>query len=161
MSFGPTNTSTFYNTIMIDSKCDWIQLYKELYCDPKLLLCRKQEVVGSTFIVDNFLLWLNGVAVVLNLISYICRLFKNYRCSFKLSKWDILQPPYEYIGIGISKDWNNPASSKYQTILDWWISLTGESIFSFVGLMVVYNKCVPWKEINITTLGQLLLCYRR
>ena len=44
-----------------------------------------------------------------------------------------------YVGIDIIKDGNIPASSKYQTTLDWGVLLTEENPGSFIGLMLSYN----------------------
>ena len=90
MVFDPTNVPMFYMNMMIDLKRDWKQLHKEMYGDPKLLPCGKQEVIDSTFIVDDILFWANSVAMLLNLFSCACRVFNKYRYSFKLSKCNIL-----------------------------------------------------------------------
>ena len=85
MPLSPTNTPTLFTAMMTYFKFYWIQLYKEIYGDPKLLPCGKQEVISSTFIVDDFLLWLDGVAMLLNLFSCVCLVFNKYCCSSKLN----------------------------------------------------------------------------
>ena len=157
MPLSPTNTPTFYTAMITYFKFDWIQLYKGIYCDPKLLPCGNQEVISSTFILDDLLIWLDGVAMLLNLFSCVCWVFNKYCCSFKLNKGEFLQLQYEYVERDITKDGNSPVSLKYQTILDWGVHLIEESICSFIGLMVFYIKFVPWQEVNFIILRKLFL----
>ena len=90
--------------------------------------------------------------MLLNLLSYVCRVFNKYRCSFKLNKCDFLQSRCEYVGIDIAKNDNSPVSSKYQIILDWGVPRTRESLGSFIGLMIFYNNVFPWQKVNLITL---------
>ena len=61
--------------------------------------------------------------------------FQKYCVSFKLSKCEFISIRVEYVGHDLLKDVNTPARSKFNLTNDWKLPDTGQSLFSFIGLV--------------------------
>ena len=85
--------------------------------------------------------------------------FKKYRVIFKLSKCEFLSDCVEYVGHDLLRDGNSPASSKFDLTNNWKLPPTGQILFTFVGLISVYNNFLPYHEVRIKPLRHLLRQY--
>ena len=58
-------------------------------------------------------------------------------------------------------DGDYPDASKFDMIRDWKISTTGQSLQSFVGLVILYQRYAPYLKMRIKLLRKLLKTYFR
>ena len=80
------------------------------------------------------------IIMLLNLFWCVFRIFNQYRCSVKMIKCICLHSRWEYVRISIIKDGNSLVSSKYSTILDCVILLTGRFLEPFINLVVFISS---------------------
>ena len=88
-------------------------------------------------------------------------MFKKYRVSFRLDKFTFLQERLEFVGYDLNADRNCPDTNKFDMLSDWVLPTTGQSLNSFMGLLAFYDRYVPYLEIQIKPLRQLLKAYFR
>ena len=74
-------------------------------------------------------------------------------------KCDFLKERVEYVGHDILKNVNPPASSKFNLINDWALPNTGQSFFSFIGLVTFYHRFSPYHKMRLKILRKLLKLY--
>ena len=134
MPFGPTNAPSFYTAMMRNFQTEWDNLFIErihhqLHTTLKdlnihinscgeIFQNNSRLVYGSRSIIDNILLWCSEKRLVLLYFSCVCKVFKKYCVSFKLSKCNFLAKRTEYVGHDILPSGNSPASSKFNLIQD-------------------------------------------
>ena len=175
MPFGPTNAPTFYTAMMRNFKQEWDLLFIErvrelkqvagkmivVSSDGTILVDGQQIISGSRSIIDDIMLWCCHEELVILYFECVCMVFQKYRVSFKLSKCEFLSDRVEYVGHDVLKDGNTPARSKFDLIRDWKLPTTGQSLFSFIGLICFYHKFVPYLEIRLKPLRALLRKFYR
>jgi hypothetical protein len=127
MPFGPRNASTFYTTMMGVFQDKWNALYCHHYPLPVVHF-------GSHGIIDNILLW--SLPYPPSSIRCVCTIFHKYRVMFQLKKCAFLTNRFEYSGHNITPDGNCPAESKFNLINDWPLPGSGQSLISFISLLV-------------------------
>ena len=111
---------------------------------------------GTKSIIDDIMIWATYIPAVLLYLECVCRVFQKYRVSFRLDKCTFLQERVEFVGHDLTADGNFPAASKFDMIRDWVLPTTGQSLHSFVGLVVFYHRYAPYLEIWIKPLCRLL-----
>ena len=62
----------------------------------------------------------------------------------------------EFVGYNIARAGNSPSESKFDMINDWELPITGQALFSFIGLVTFYIKFAPYHEMQIKPLRKLL-----
>ena len=72
-----------------------------------------------------------------------------------MDKCEFLKERVEYVGIDIMKQGNTPAQSKFDMINDWKLPTSGQSLFSFIGLINFYHRYAPYFEIKLKPLRKL------
>ncbi|MGH7954887.1 MAG: reverse transcriptase family protein, partial [Gloeomargaritales cyanobacterium] len=140
--FGPRNAPAVYTAMMRQFRHEWDGMFQAAE-DPT------DGVYGSRVIIDDILLWSNGVAKLLRYFECVCKIFRRYRCSFRLDKCDFFKGRFEYVGHDITSEGNCPARSKFDLINDWPMPETTRSLHSFVGLVGFYSKFCPWFEVDL------------
>lgn len=65
----------------------------------------------------------------------------------------------ELVGQDLMADGNCPEKSKFNMITDWSLSTTGAGLHSFVGLVMFYDRYVPYLEIRVKPLRILIKKY--
>ena len=116
-------------------------------------------VAGSRSIVDDILLWCSDKDLVVEYFECVCRVFQKYRVSFKLSKCKFLSDCIEYVGHDLLSNGNTTVKSKFNMINDWDTPKSGQSLFSFIGLVSFYHRFAPYHEIRFKPLRRLLRRY--
>ena len=81
-------------------------------------------VFDDLIIIDDIILCSNHVSNILHYFPCVVRVFAKYRISFKLSKYNFLQPHVEYIGHDIIAHGNCPAASKFYLLQSWFLPPT-------------------------------------
>ena len=175
MPFGPTNAPTFYTAMMRNFKEEWDCLFVErlqklgsIAAEPivaesisNIYVGKSKLVAGSRAIIDDILLWCSDKSLLLLYFRAVCDVFKKFRVSFKLSKCHFLADRVEYVGHDLLCDGNAPAASKFKLINDWKVPSSGQSLFSFIGLIAFYHKFAPYHGIRLRPLRKLLRTYFR
>ena len=105
-------------------------------------------VAGSRAIIDGIFLWYAFKELLLLYFESVCEVFQKYRVSFKLSKCSFLADRVEYAGHDLLCNGNAPASSKLQLLNNWSVLDSGQTIFSFIGLVTFYHEFAPYNEIR-------------
>ena len=67
----------------------------------------------------------------------------------------------EYVGHDIICRGNYPAKFKFDLLNDWPIPTSGQSLFSFIGLVKFYHRFAPYLEIRIKPLRKLVKQFYR
>jgi hypothetical protein len=128
----------------------------------EILIEDKKLIYGSKVIIDDILLWCDISTLLLIYFECVCRIFLKYRVSFRLDKCEFLKPRVEYVGHDILTHGNIPASSKFDLINDWLSPSSGQSLFSFIGLVNFYHRYAPYMEMRLKPLRKLVkLHYRK
>ena len=175
MPFGPTNAPSFYTAMMKNLKDEWDNLFiirmkametfqnKDVFVTAakEIMIGREKLISGSKVIIDDILLWCTNKELILTYLECVCAVFKKYRVSFRLDKCDFLKPRIEYVGHDILADGNCPASSKFKLIDDWPLPNSGQSLFSFVGLVNFYHRYAPYMELRLKPLRKLVKKFYR
>ena len=175
MPFGPTNAPGFYTAMMKDFKTEWDNLfiirvtamktYKGMIITVTatniLMIGNTKLVWGSKTIIDDILLWCAFQDLVLVLFTCVCEVFKKYRVSFRLDKCEFLKERVEYVGHDILRNGNCPAKSKFDLLNDWDLPTSGQSLFSFIGLVNFYHRYAPYMEIKLKPLRLLVKQFYR
>ena len=65
----------------------------------------------------------------------------------------------EFVGHDLTPEGNYPAASKFDLIADWKLPMTGQSLHSFVGLIIFYHRYAPYLEMRIKPLRKLISDY--
>ena len=94
----------------------------------------------------------------MNLIYFecVCRVFQKCCVSFRLDKCEFLKSRVEYVSVDLMRQGNTPAQSKFNMITDWVLPTSGQSLFSFIGLVNFYHRYAPYFKIRLKPLR--LLC---
>ena len=169
MPFGPTNAPAFYTAMMESFKDEWDILFiikvKETTMigtdlvrvteANEIFVGAKKIVSGSRTIIDDIILYCSNKALILLYFECVCIVFKKYRVSFRLDKCEFLKDRVEYVGVDIMKDGNAPAQSKFNMINNWKLPTSGQSLFSFIGLINFYHRYAPYFELKLKPLRKL------
>jgi len=169
MPFGPTNAPAFYTTMMKNFQDEWdilfiikIKLLKNLggetvnVTDANEIFVGKSKIVsGSRTIINNIILFCSYKELILLYFEFVCIVFQKYRVSFRMDKCEFLMERVEYVGIDIMKQGNTPAQSKFDMINDWKLLKSGQSLFSFIGMINFYHRYAPYFEIKLKPLRKL------
>ena len=140
--FSPTNSSSFYMTMMKDFKNMWDTLFifklkvSELLDGAKLLVTGVQKVFlneikvvsDSCNIIDDILLWCSNKELILICFECVYEKFRKYRVNFRLDKCKFLKSRVEYIGHDILPTGFCSEKSKFDMINDWTLTSSGKSI---------------------------------
>ena len=175
MPFGPTNAPSFYTAMMKNFKDEWDALFSQTvlalgtFEDEQITLSAAQELLigsrklisGSKVIIDDIILWCDIKLLLLTYFDCVCQVFLKYRVSFRLDKCEFLKPRVEYVGHDILPSGNSPASSKFSMINDWPLPTTGQSLFSFIGLVNFYHRYAPYMELRLKPLRKLVKAHYR
>ena len=105
-------------------------------------------IFGSQAIIDDILLWCSVKSLLLLYFECVCKVFVKYRVSFKLPKCCFLADRVEFVGHDLLCNGNAPASSKFNLIKNWSLPMSGQFLFSFIGLIAFYHKFAPYHEIT-------------
>ena len=116
---------------------------------------------GTKSIIDDILIWENNIPAILIYFDCVCKVFQEYCVSFRLDKCKFLENRVEFVGHDLTPDGNCPASSKFDLIIDWEIPLSGQSLHSFVGLVIFYYKYSPYLKMRVKPLTKLIKDYFR
>ena len=169
MPFGLTNAPAFYPAMMKNLKDEWDLLFiivlrsmntlnGEIICITdanEIFLGEKKIVSGSRTIIDDILLFCSNKAMILIYFECVCKVFQKYRVSFRLDKCEFLKSRVEYVGVDVMQQGNTPAQSKFDKITDWVLPTSGQSLFSFIGLIIFYHHYAPYYEIRLKPLHRL------
>ena len=175
MPFGPTNAPPLYTVIMKDLKDEWDKLFIirvvalkrhddaliTLTAANEIMIGNKLLVSGSKTIIDDILLWCACKRLVMVYFECVCEVLSKYRVSFRLDKCEFLKSRVEYVGHDILSKGNCPAQSKFDMVNDWPLPASGQSLFSFIGLVNFYHKYAPYMEMCLKPLRKLVKTYYR
>ena len=112
--------------------------------------------LGTKLIIDNVLIWSGSILVILIYFDCMCMVFQKYRVSFRLDKCRFLESRVEFVGHDLTSTGNCPAKAKFDLSNDWVLPPTGQSLRSFVGLMMFYLRCDPYLKIIIKPFSKLI-----
>ena len=127
----------------------------------ELFLYRRKINSGTKSIIDNILIWSSNVPTILLYLDYVCRVFQKYRVSFRLDKCQFIESRVEFLDCDLIAHGNCPVHTKFEIICDWDIPLTGQSLHSFIGLIIFYCTYAPYLEMRIKSLRKLNKDYFR
>ena len=175
MPFGPTNDPSFYSAMMKDFKTEWDQLFILRMSEMKVFQSKVIKITatndiminnvtlvwGSKTIIDDILLWCSEKDIALILFTCVCEVFQKYRVSFRMDKCEFLKKRVEYVGHDILRNGNCPAQSKFNLINDWPLPASGQSLFSFIGLVNFYHRYAPYMEMRLKPLRTLVKQFYR
>ena len=113
----------------------------------KIRIGTKKLIAGTKVIIDDILVWCLEKDLLLIYFECICAVFRKYRVSFRLEKCKFLKSRVEYVGHNILATGSCPALSKYNIIDTWPLPKSGQSLFSFIGLVNFYHRYAPYMEL--------------
>ena len=114
---------------------------------------------GTRTIIGDILLFCSNLTLILLYLEFICIIFRKYRVSFRLDKCEFLKDRTKYVGYDITSKGNCPAQSKFDTINDWKLPDTGQSLFYFIVLINFCHRFVPYLELKLKPLRCLCRTY--
>ena len=175
MPFGPKNAPAFYSCMMGHFKEEWNKLFIEelrsqtfIGSEPirvtfsnDIFLGDRKLVSGTKTIIDDVILWCGNIECIFIYLECICCVFLKYCFSFSLNKCSFIKPRVEYVGHDITSDGNCPAQSKFNFINDWKLPTSGQSLFSFIGLVNFYHQYAPYFKICLQPLRKLNMKFYR
>ena len=170
MPFGPCNTPAFYTAMVKDFNTEWLNLFIETVqklpnynkaifdriTGNSFTLGESIAYFGSKIIIDDILAWCSSASLMLTFLECIFKVCCKYRSSFKLSKCEFFTNKAEFVGYNIASTGNSPAESKFNMNNDWDLPITGQALFSFIGLVTFYNRFAPYHEMRIKPLRKIL-----
>ena len=121
----------------------------------EILVGTSKIVSGSRSIIDDIILFCSNKGLIIPYFECVCIVFQKYRVSFRIDKCEFLKERVKYVGIDIMKEGNTPAQSKFNMINDWKLPTSGQSLFSFIGLINFYHRYAPYFEIKLKPLRKL------
>ena len=127
----------------------------------EIYLNKTKLVYGSSTINDDILPFCSNLHAILVYLECIYKVFLKYLVSFRLNKYDFLETWVEYVGHDFIKAGNCPAQSKFYFINNCILPPTGQSLFSFVGLVNLYHRYAHYFEIKLKPLQKFLKQYYR
>ena len=78
-----------------------------------------------------------------------------------MDKCEFSKKLVEYVEYDILRDGHSPAQSKFNLLNDWTLSSSGQSLFSFIGLVIFYHRYAPYMEIKLKPLQALVKQFYR
>jgi hypothetical protein len=152
MPFGLKNAPAIFVMIMHKLRSLWneISLSKGIPIDDSN---NTRIIIDDTFAFSESF---TGLMVILRAIATVCR---AYRLSLKLSKASFLPDVVEFVGVDVSVTGNMPATSKQVTLQNWSKPSTVRDIASFIGFTLFYSRWIPYFELRISGLRDLVRKY--
>ena len=92
-------------------------------------------------------------------LSCICKIARKYHLTWKLKKCQWFPKAVEYVGVDISTKGNSPAASKSKMLIEWPYPKSPRAIMSFIGFAIFYMKWIPYFELRILPLRNLIKKY--
>ena len=126
-----------------------------------IMIGNNKLIWGSKTIIDDILLWYEYKDFSMILFTCVCKVFEKYRISFRLDKCEFLKIQVEYVEHDILRKDKCPAQSTFDLIQDWKLPTSGQSLFSFIGLVFVYHRYAPYMEMRLKPLRTLVILYYR
>jgi hypothetical protein len=84
------------------------------------------------------------------------KLCQSQNLSLSLKKLHIFPKQFEFIGINVCPDGNQPAMSKHQLLHHWPLPIIARNVAKFVGYMQFYSHFIPNFEVRIAPFCKLM-----
>jgi hypothetical protein len=149
MPFGLRNCPIVFISMMHDFKEKWEEYCSKHGIDPSIdegSLIIMDDILLHTLTEDNAFITLRGV----------CLVARKYHLTLKLKKCRWFPQKLEYVGVDLSLQGNQPASSKFGLLKTWKTPATPRAIMSFIGFAIFYVKWIPYFELKVKPLRELI-----
>ena len=93
------------------------------------------------------------------ILESVCIVARKYHLTWKLKKCRWFPKKVEFVGVDVSQKGNMPASSKEKIIKEWKPPTTPREIMSFISFGNFYFRWIPFYEIKIRPLRELITKY--
>jgi hypothetical protein len=149
MPFGPVNGPATFIAFINDIDSSW----KELARSYGILI---DKDTNTNIIVDDILSWAKSLQIALVYMECQLKICQSQNLSLSLKKLHIIPKQFEFVGIDICPDGNQPAKSKHQLIHHWPLPVIICNVAKFVGFMQFYSCFIPNFEVKIAPLCELM-----
>jgi hypothetical protein len=150
MPFGPVNGPAMFIAFIHDVDSSW----KELAKSYGILI---DKDTNTNIIVDDIILsWAKSLQIALVYMECQLKICQSQNLSLGLKKSHIFPKQFEFIGIDVCPDSNQPAMSKQQLLHQWLSPVIVCNVTKFVGFMQSYSHFIPNFEIRIAPLCKLM-----
>jgi hypothetical protein len=149
MPFGPTNGPATFVTMIHDVNSVWKETAKSEGINVG-------SFVDTTNIINNIMNWAKSFEVALKYIVCQLRTCKGYHLTLCLKKSHFFTKRFEFVGINVSSDGNQPAMLKHELLKHWPIPELVRNVASFVGILQFYSKFIPHFEIRVKPFWRII-----
>jgi hypothetical protein len=142
MPFGPMNGPATFVTMIHNVDSMWKETAK-----PEGV--NVGSFVDTTIIINNIMNWAKSFEVALKYIVCQLHICKAYHLTLSLKKSHFFTKHFEFVGINISSDGNQPAMLKHELLKHWPIPELVRNVASFVGFLQFSSKFILHFEIRV------------
>ena len=150
MPFGLRNSAATFVCMMHGLKTIW-----------DAILAEKMDLKhnGTRIIIDDLIIFAESMENALIILETILTVVKHYNLTWKLKKCHFFNKKVEIVGIDVSNNGNQPASSKTPTLASWKKPQTIRDVAGFLGFVGFYSKWIPNFELKALSLRRLVREY--
>ena len=148
LPFGLRNGPAVFTAMMYDIKEVWDKIISE-----KIDLSRDN---GTRIIIDDLFIFAESLENALFMLEVICDVAQHYCATWKLKKTHFFANKIEFVGVDVSVQGNQPASSKATTLRTWKEPTTVRDIASFLGFVGFYARWIPNFELKALPLRKII-----
>jgi hypothetical protein len=149
MQFGPVNGPSTFIAFIHDMDGTW----KDLACSLNLII---NNDLNTTIIVDDIVSWAKNLLMALVYMECQLCICQSQNLSLSLKKLHIFVKWFEFVGVDVCIDGNQPAMSKHQLLNTWTAPELVRNVAKFVCFIQFYACFIPHFEVRITTLRVVL-----
>jgi hypothetical protein len=114
------------------------------------------EVTNTNIIVDNILSWAKSLQIALIYMECQLKICQSQNLSLSLKKLHIFPKQFEFVGINVCPNGNQPAMSKRQLLHHCPSPVIICNVAKFVGFMQFYSRFIPDFKVRIAPLCKLM-----
>eukprot|EP00978_Attheya_sp_CCMP212_P028534 scaffold98746_cov61-Attheya_sp.AAC.5 len=112
---------------------------------------------GSIIIMNDTLLYAISLSEnSFTILRAVCTVARKYHLTWKLKKCRWFPKKFEYVGVDLSIEGNQPASSKFELIKTWKTPTTPRKIMSFIRFAIFYVRRIPYFELRAKPMRELI-----
>jgi hypothetical protein len=149
MPFGLVNGRSTFIAFIHNMNRTW----QDLACSLNLII---DDNLNTTIIVDNIMSWAKNLIMALVYMECQLRICHSQNPSLSLMKLHIFVKRFEFIGVDVCINGNQPAQSKHQLIKTWPAPELVRDVAKFARFIQFYAWFIPHFEVRIAPLRVIL-----
>jgi hypothetical protein len=149
MPFGPSNRPATLIQMIHDLDSAW----KDLAAKCGLTI---DDNTNTNIIVNDIFNWAKTFGKALLYMECQLCICKAYQLTLSLKKSHFFPKRFEFVGIDVSADGNQPAMSKHNLLRHWPLPKLVQDVASFIGFLQFYSSFIPHFEVRALPLHKIM-----